>query len=371
MFSRSVAYLYWPTFYVGMLLLTLCVCLYLDRKTWRDLQREPTPAWWMVALLVVFIVLVGLRPISGYAFGDTSTYANSFKQMQRQHNFHFNENGDWLFDRMMFRCSHLMPVSTFFLIIETLYIVPMAWACRRLLPRQWPLLMMFCLGAFSFFSYGVNGIRNGMACSLVLLALTFVRGNVWEKLFCALLCVLAYNFHHSTALPIGAMLAAYFLPRPKFWIGFWFAAIGLSLVAGEAVTQFFAGLGFDERFSSYTSDRSKTTMEQFSSVGFRWDFLLYSFMPVLLGYYAILKRGLSNKTYTLLLCTYLIANAFWIMVIRSAFSNRFAYLSWFLYPVVLGYPVLKLRVWKTDFGRKTGLVLLGQEAFTFIMWIID
>mgnify|MGYP007128044265 CR=1 FL=1 len=60
----------------------------------------------------------------------------------------------------------------------------------------------------------------------------------------------------------------------------------------------------------------------------------------------VLKRKIFNSQYLLLLHTYVLANAFWVMLIRASYSNRFAYLSWFMYPVVLAYPLLTLR-----FGR--------------------
>ena len=61
-----------------------------------------------------------------------------------------------------------------------------------------------------------------------------------------------------------------------------------------------------------------------------------------------------------------LCNAFWIMVIRSAFSNRFAYLSWFIYPIVIAYPLVNLRVWD-DQDRKTGWILLSYVGFTAVM----
>ena len=75
-------------------------------------------------------------------------------------------------------------------------------------------------------------------------------------------------------------------------------------------------------------------------------------------------------TYLLLFGMYVYSNAFWIMVIRSSFSNRFAYLSWFLYPVVLAYPMLRFPLWKQRHGQKTALVLLAHFAFTLVMWLI-
>ena len=56
------------------------------------------------------------------------------------------------------------------------------------------------------------------------------------------------------------------------------------------------------------------------------------------------------------------------MVIKAAFSNRFAYLSWFIYPLVLAYGVIRLHIWE-DQDKKAGLILLGHAAFTLFMYL--
>ena len=57
------------------------------------------------------------------------------------------------------------------------------------------------------------------------------------------------------------------------------------------------------------------------------------------------------------------------MVIRSSYSNRFAYLSWFIYPIVIAYPLINLPVWE-DQDRKTGLILLAYVSFTVFMMAV-
>ena len=57
------------------------------------------------------------------------------------------------------------------------------------------------------------------------------------------------------------------------------------------------------------------------------------------------------------------------MVIRSAFSNRFAYLSWFLYPLVIAYPLVNMPL-REDQDRLTGLILLAYGGFSAFMWFI-
>jgi cytochrome bd-type quinol oxidase subunit 2 len=196
-------------------------------------------------------------------------------------------------------------------------------------------------------------------------------------------------------LPLAAFLAAtYVIKSPKWAIYFWIASIGVSLVAGGTMVNFFAGLGFDDRMSAYGNSMDQYA-DSFSSTGFRWDFLAYSAMPVWLTWYVTKKaeteRALygdtveeaetniagagriadahSMRVFNILATTYILANSFWVMVIKAAFSNRFAYLSWFLYPVVLAYAVIRLHIWP-DQDRKAGLILLLHAGFTIIMFML-
>ena len=107
----------------------------------------------------------------------------------------------------------------------------------------------------------------------------------------------------------------------------------------------------------------------FSHVGFRWDFLLYSGFGTAMVWYVTRYRRFTDRAYIIIANTYLLCNAFWIMVIRSSFSNRFAYLSWFIYPLVMAYPLLRMNLWK-DQDRKTALIFFLYSGFTFFMFFI-
>ena len=312
---------------------------------------------------ILFIIAVGFRPISA-AFGDSVNYARTYNSFSRISEG-ITSSKDSLFYSFMWLCSQFMSVNWFFFIIEILYIVPIIWGCYRLMRNNADIGLIFSFAAFSFFTYGVNGLRNGVALSFVFLAMTFMKSGAWNIIICAILSLLGISFHASAALPVICMIAAFFIRKPRWFFYFWALSILISLVAGNVVANFFAGLGFDDRLSDFILvdvDENK-----FSRVGFRWDFLLYSAMPILLGWYIINKKKVINKSYILLLGTYILANAFWIMVIRAEYSNRFAYLSWFLYPVVLAYPLLKLKIWPKTQGRKTAIIMMAHLAFTLVM----
>ena len=211
----------------------------------------------------------------------------------------------------------------------------------------------------------------------------------------ACIAVLAFSIHKSTALPLAAFLAASFvIKKPLIAIYFWVASIGISLVAGGPISNFFMGLGFDDRMTQYSNGMSEYG-DQFSNTGFRWDFLLYSAMPVWMTWFVCKKAEKERKLYgdtqeeaetgitgagriadansmrifNILATTYILANSFWVMVIKAAFSNRFAYLSWFLYPVVLAYAVVRLHLWP-DQDRKAALILLAHASFTLVMYML-
>lgn len=356
-------FLYEKVHLLIILAFTIYYFSYLQRRGAVKLLRRQRVLYGIFFYSVVFILVVGFRPVH-YVFGDTVNYAKTYSDFS-QISERFTTSRDALFYLFMWVCSQVMTVNWFFFIVEILYVLPIIVACYRLFQKNYDIGALFCFAAFSFFTYSVNGIRNGVALSLVLLALTFIQGNTRDKVICGIISVLAISIHASAALPVVCMLSACFIKKPKWFFYFWALAVLISLVAGNTVTNLFASLGFDERLSDYIHPDIEEDI--YTVTGFRWDFLLYSAMPIILGWYLIFKKRVYNSTYLLLFGSYVLANAFWIMVIRAEFSNRFAYLSWFLYPIVLCYPLLKLKIWPKTQGRKAAVIMAAHYAFTFIM----
>ena len=355
-------YLYYPYHLFVVSFFTLLYFLQLNRRSVNGVLRWKPMALTIIYALV-FTVIVGLRPVHG-AFGDTVTVANTFRIFKTAPITIIGPR-DAFFYYMQWFCAQRMDINSFLLICEVLYVVPMVIACRRLMKNGYDIAVIFCLAAFSFFTYGTNGIRSGIATSLVLLALSLIQGNVLEKVICFVIAFIAVNFHRSTTLPVLCMFIVAFFKPGKLVFYFWLLSIVLSLVAGGPISSFFASLGFDDRLDQYIN--AEIVEGRFSRTGFRWDFLLYSSMPILLGYYLIFKKKISDLRYDLLLGTYILSNSFWIMVIRAEYSNRFAYLSWFLYPLVLAYPLIRLKIWPRTQGQKVGIIMVGHLAFTLLM----
>lgn len=324
-----------------------------------------------ILLSVILVFFIGTRPIDR-VFADTVGYAAEYI---RSYNLEVSEKrNEWIWVSFANFCKGLgASVNVWFTGIAFFYIIPMLLACKRWFYEQNVYLaMLFVFSAFSFFAYGVNGLRNGVACSFVIWAMSLYPEGVKHKIFASCLCFVGFFIHKSIALPIVCFLVSYYIIKKFQWaLAFWLISIILSLALGNSVASILEPLlGFDQRFSDYLSAGSDMdVMQGFSHTGFRWDFLLYSCMPIFLGYYILQKRKIKDRIYVILLNTYILANAFWIIVINASFSNRFAYLSWFLYPIVLAYPLLRLSIWK-DQGRKTAYILMFHCAFTYFLWLI-
>ena len=346
------------TFYYGRQLST---------KTYIEIQDDFDTKIPALTLTLVFSLWIGFRPVHGI-FGDTVNYARIFYQIKYEGTLSHISNDEFLWELLVKNCARYTDLDIYFFIVACFYFGFIFLASVRFANRNALICMLFIMGTFSTFSYSVNGIRNGMACSIVLFVISLMDGNKINYIIAAILGFIAINIHKSTMIPLLMMVISWRFIKSFHWAyGFWIFSIILSLVAGGFFMNFFGSLGLDGRESYLTTAPKEGT---FSHTGFRFDFLLYSMMPIVLGYYIVIKRGVQDKMYLLILNTYTLSNAFWVIVIRANYSNRFAYLSWFMYGLVLAYPLLKLDIW----GNRQGIVLKNimwaQIAFTLVMQFV-
>lgn len=316
-------------------------------------------------LMVLIVLYMGSRPVSGKYFGDMRTYSDTFLGYASGRGVFFETEKDIWFNAFMEASSKVMSVEMFFMLCTLLYVIPLYIASKRFFNEYWFYGFLILVTSFSFWSYGTNGIRNGIATSLFLLGISLDK-----KTLTYLLLIVAALVHKSMLIPIGAFIVASNYKNTKVYLLLWLAAIPLSLVLGSFWEGFFLNLGLfeDQRLESYFIGDDEFD-EQFSSTGFRWDFLAYSFTGVFAGWYFIMKREFEDKLYLNLYHMYLLANAFWVLVIRVNFSNRFAYLSWFMLGIVIIYPMLKFRFFEKH-HFVIGRVLLAYFLFSFIMAVI-
>lgn len=285
-----------------------------------------------VFLFVILTLFISTRPIS-YYFGDMGNYYAMFQSYYYSSGI---KEGDVLFESIMYFFAKNLNAELFFFFCGILYFFPLYFAYKRIFKSYWPVAFILSTISISFYGFAVNGIRNGIAAHIFLLALTIPRRYSW------IIIMIAIGFHSSMLIVTIPYIAIIFFARVKVYYYFWLVCLVSSF--------FYSGFGdiiqalglSSDRLDAYI-DAGDSYSDQFSKTGYRYDFVIYGALPVVVSYYYIYKRGFKDYFYNNLVCIYLFANALFVLINYVAFSNRFAYLSWFMMTVILLYPIYKLR----------------------------
>ncbi len=308
------------------LFIGLCAFLYYSVRK----QLKPLPKIIVFLLFAGMVVLLGAFPMIEGGADRNGYFAEAESVAKYGVAFQTNDIGYYYVNRIL----TIFPLNWYFYLHSFMYVWCIYWFSKSSSMKQYGILFLCMLLNFQFVAYGVNTMRAGLAGSLVLLAITF-RNKRLTELTILLIAVLV---HKSFVLPAICYLIAKKYDYTRLFFALWLLAIPLSAAFGG----FFQGilgtvLGADER-ASYLTTKATDTLYR---VGFRIDFILYSCMPIVIGYYMIYRLKFKDTFYMNLYNMYILANTFWILVIRADYSDRFAYLSWFIYCPILIYPVIK------------------------------
>lgn len=309
-------------------------------------------------LLCGFMTLfIGLRPASA-VFVDMVGYASHW-HLWAMSDYSFQWGAEnLLFDNLrIYMSTSKISYEWFFILISSIYFGCMHLACRRLFPKDTLFAFLVFLAAFSTFSYATNGIKAGSAASIFMLALAY-----HDKPFVTvLLSLVSWGFHHSMVMVVASYVIVYFYHKPKWFFVLWLFSVVIAALHIGVFQVLFKSMA-DESGVEYLQMQSHGR-------GFRIDFILYSAMPVLVGYYAIFKKKIQSESYNIILCVYLMTNSIWMLCMYAEFTNRIAYLSWFQYPVVLIYPFLKEH-WGVNQYPMVKKIAYGHLVFTLFMELV-
>jgi hypothetical protein len=330
---------YIPTYFACLSIVVLFSTIPLLK--YNQLNKFPKANLYLgsIFMLVVVIGFIGLRDPWGHwlYFGDTSAYTRTYELMQQGTILEFNK--DFGFYVFMKLCSQIMGVQGFFITAALIYV-----GLPYLTFRKWfGQYAFFALAAFvsamSFLAFGINGVRNGLASSIFIFAL----GHRDKKWLMYGVMILSITFHKSMMLPMSSYIIVSYYKNTKVLILFWILVIPISLIVGQGIENLVSTLLSADTFlddsraeSYFTGDDQNIGYKQ----RFRWDFVIYSGLPILLGWWLLFKKRFQNTLYIHLLNTYIIANGIWILLIYIPYTDRLAYLSWFIMPILLVYPFI-------------------------------
>lgn len=314
-------------------------------------------------LMITMIFFIGLRPISS-VFVDMWLYNMNLERLKDE-DFSFTWDTDnKIFDNLfLWWGSTGLDTHLFFLLFAAIYFYCSYVGIKRLFGRHTMLAYLVFLAAFSTFSYGTNGIKAGAAASIFIMALGY-----WDKLLVSVpLILISLGFHHSMIMPIAAYVVVRLFKDPKWFYYAWFVCFILAMFHVTYFQMLFGGMA-NEQGASYLIT-SEATAE--THIRFRPDFVLYSAVPVWIGYRMEMKKKLFlSKTYQMLIHFYLVTNAIWMLCMYAEFNNRIAYLSWFVYPIIIIYPFLDSRNTDPQKLIKLRKVVVYHLSFTAFMTFI-
>lgn len=312
-------------------------------------------------LLCLFMTwFIGNRPIHT-AFYDMLYYAFEFVFERKWHGFDWNTENR-IFDNLFAYLADgaKIKVFDFFKIMAALYFIPMYFGVIKIIPNHKLLAFLIYLGGYITFSFGTNGMKNGVGFSFALLAIAYHK-NLRLALF-FLIC--AWGFHHAMNMIAGVFILATYVKNTKWYFYAWVACFFIALLHIETFQGLLSGFA-DTKSASYLS-----TSEESFTKGFRLDFIIYSAMPILIGYYLKFKCEWENPTYDFLLRMYIGANSLWLLCMYASFTNRIASMSWFFYPLVLTYPGFMIEDKKNFVYKNRNLIIMGHLFFTMFMYFV-
>lgn len=313
-----------------------------------------------VISLLFSIFYMGLRPVDS-VFIDMVFYDYMFERFQQNDPIIYKD--DYGFYYFLEYSAKFISSEMFFFICAFLYIFPLYLLSKKLFNQYWFYAFLMLVVSFSFWAYGTNGIRNGLASTFFLLALVFYE----KKWLCLLLMLFSCTFHQTLILPTLIFFILYYYQSTRLFLIIWLVSIPISFIIGSFFINYVESLqiGIEKIGSYFTEDVN----EEFVNMGFRWDFIIYSATAVFSGWYFIFKKGFKDSLYEHLYSVFLLTNTVWIFIIRVNFSNRFAYLSWFMMAIVIIYPLLKVYLFKHQ-NLKIGFIVFLYFSFTYLMNVI-
>ena len=316
-------------------------------------------------ILLLVILFIGLRDPYGHwsYFGDTLSYTRMYQNLSTGYDISSTKDPGFYF--FMKFCTNWISIEWFYLLCASLYVILPYLAFKKWFGNKAFIALVMFVVSLSFWGYGINGLRNGLASSFFIYALAGLGTNKIKLIF---FMILAYTFHQSLLLPILTCFFTLKFNKTTLLIKLWLVMVVISFFVGNYVADFieiitslvnFGDNRGQDMFADYY-DGSKTNR------GYRFDFILYSGLPILLGYVYVIKKGFNDLFYKRILHTYILTNIVWVFLIYVAYSNRIAYLSWFLMPIVMIYPLLKNNLFKKQ-DRFIGYMVFGSLFFTLIL----
>jgi hypothetical protein len=270
-------------------------------------------------------------------FGDTLRYVLRFKDMWNVDLKTALElyNGDRLFlifTWIIAKISHSQEV--FLMLVGVLFLLYFYKFLSNIFTSTQLLFVMTSYSLYPFFvNYSTNTIRQGIAISLLLYAMTFYLNDKkeWRKT----IIVLAASFlFHWSALPFGIILIVMKMFELSLKTSLFICSITVFLYLLSMQTRILAPI--INRIPKM--DFYGTIGDGVNRSGNRMDFFIFTVFGIFAGLF-LYKYLFRDSKYEKLIKIYILFSSVFFLLGFIAYSDRIAAYSWFLLPIILWIPV--------------------------------
>lgn len=257
--------------------------------------------------LILFCVVFPPIIISGFRYGvgiDYNSYVEIFYQVKASVNF--SNIFSFYLEPLWTLINLISPTSRgVFVISSCIYTITITYAIWRMREK-----IGFCFPLFisymCFYSLSFNGVRQAIACAIVLLGLSFYKEKKWIYIGFVILAAL---FHKSALVMLFALLLK---GRKAQLKAVYMLVIILSVAMPYVVTAIEKIVNALGIYGSYLSKEANISH----------GFLLYT-IPVILGtQYLITKYKIYDSTVIILFCLYLLQIPFQFVGNHIAYADR-------------------------------------------------
>lgn len=357
---------YMTAFFTSITVLSAIGMLPLYR--YRDLKKFPEENLILgtIILLLTVTFFIGLRnPYGSWVyFGDTYRY--TIRYLTIQSNPDWVSNKDFGFYYYMKLMAKMFDVQIFYLFTAFLYVFTVYFSFYKWFKKYAFFAVIMFVTSMSFWPFGINGMRNGLATSFFIFALAFYE----RKLIMYLIIAISISFHTTMALPALALLIVQFYNNTKLYLKLWLGSVVISFAFGKSLMNNLNALltssigQLDGR-----GDFSGVDASSFATSSYRIDFIIYSGVIIYLGFYFIFKKDFKNDFYQKIFNLYIISNTIWLYFIYFPYTNRIAYLSWFLIPILVVYPIIFSSNLKNQSFFMAGSVAISLSFIWFLAYV--
>lgn len=326
----------------------LCCAILIFFLAFFGFLKPKIPVFFAILLCVFAVLVMGFIPFDSAIATDRSRYISLFLFGDVRN---ITDSGFLLFVSLFSRLLGSNYIA-FFLIVALIYVSGYYAFSKSICPKVFlPILLIGVLGSNGFLSYNVNTMRSGLGLSVFLMGVASFFSD--KKKLAMVFFFLSGCFHFS----LFALVGAFFLSRMnvsiKWLYAFWFFCLILSVInVASPLTDLIETLE-NEKMMKYMTDEDSSYR-----TGFRIDFIVYSMIPIIIGGWFILKKKFIENKYLSIYRLYLITNAIWLLFIRIPYTDRVAYLSWFLFPYILILPTLDKKIHPVYLGGVFSLLSL-------------